>query len=78
MAWLQNNWVWLVVGAGFVAMHFFGHRGHRHGSTNREPETGNTTIAKNMNEPTQDGAQVHEGHGAVASTSPSRKHRHGC
>lgn len=28
MEWLSENWVWVVVGVAFVAMHIFGHGGH--------------------------------------------------
>jgi hypothetical protein len=28
MDWLAENWVWLLVGAAFIAMHMFGHGGH--------------------------------------------------
>jgi hypothetical protein len=28
MDWLSENWVWVVVGVAFVAMHLFGHGGH--------------------------------------------------
>ena len=28
MEWLQNNWLWIALGVGFVAMHMFGHGGH--------------------------------------------------
>jgi hypothetical protein len=35
MEWLQNNWFWFVLAAGFVAMHMFGHGGHRHGHGSR-------------------------------------------
>ena len=28
MAWLTENWFWLLVSVGFVAMHLFGHGGH--------------------------------------------------
>ena len=31
MEWLQSNWVWIALGAGFVALHLFGHGGHGHG-----------------------------------------------
>lgn len=32
MTWLSNNWIWLALGLGFIAFHFFGHRhgGHHH------------------------------------------------
>lgn len=28
MEWLSQNWVWVLLIAGFVAMHMFGHGGH--------------------------------------------------
>ena len=28
MDWLSANWVWVLIGVAFVAMHVFGHRGH--------------------------------------------------
>lgn len=28
MEWLSENWVWVLVGVAFVAMHMFGHGGH--------------------------------------------------
>lgn len=28
MAWLAENWVWVLIGIAFVAMHLFGHGGH--------------------------------------------------
>ncbi|GMQ89936.1 MAG: hypothetical protein BMS9Abin10_0273 [Gammaproteobacteria bacterium] len=28
MAWLTDNWVWVLLGVGMVAMHLFGHKGH--------------------------------------------------
>lgn len=33
MEWLVENWVWVLIGVAFVAMHMFGHGGHgAHGS----------------------------------------------
>lgn len=38
MIWLAENWLWVVLGGGFIGLHLFGHRmgggcgGHRHGS----------------------------------------------
>ncbi len=78
MDWLQNNWIWLAVAVGFIAMHFFGHGGHRHGRGNPEPGTGDTNGTKNVNDSAQDGAKAHAGHGAAPTTSPSKQHRHGC
>lgn len=38
MSWLADNWLWVVLGGGFIGMHLFGHRmgggccgGHAHG-----------------------------------------------
>lgn len=28
MDWLTENWVWVLVGAAFIGVHFFGHGGH--------------------------------------------------
>lgn len=28
MDWLSQNWVWVLIGVAFIAMHFFGHGGH--------------------------------------------------
>jgi hypothetical protein len=28
MEWLSQNWVWVLLFAGFIAMHMFGHGGH--------------------------------------------------
>ena len=34
MAWLTENWIWVLFGVAFVAMHLFGHGGHGgHGSS---------------------------------------------
>ncbi|MFV2060089.1 MAG: DUF2933 domain-containing protein [Gammaproteobacteria bacterium] len=28
MEWLTENWFWVLLGVGFIAMHLFGHGGH--------------------------------------------------
>ena len=28
MDWLSENWVWVLIGVAFAAMHLFGHGGH--------------------------------------------------
>lgn len=28
MAWFSENWIWVVFGVAFIAMHMFGHGGH--------------------------------------------------
>lgn len=74
MDWVQDNWIWLALAGGFIAMHFFGHGGHHHGRNNREPGTG----AKNVNDPAQNNSQAHAGHGLTSAAAQSKQHRHGC
>ncbi len=31
MAWLSDNWFWVLIGVLFVGAHLFGHGGHGHG-----------------------------------------------
>ncbi|WP_375269474.1 DUF2933 domain-containing protein [Phenylobacterium sp.] len=43
MAWLSQNWIWLLAGAAFIGLHLFGHGahgGHRHrrGPANDGPD----------------------------------------
>lgn len=28
MEWLAENWIWVLIGVAFVALHLFGHGGH--------------------------------------------------
>ena len=41
MTWLAENWIWVLFGVAFVAMHLFGHGGHgghgSHGNGQRGP-----------------------------------------
>jgi hypothetical protein len=42
MEWLSANWLWVLIGIAFIAMHMFGHGGHGghrgHGGSNRGRE----------------------------------------
>ena len=39
MAWLTENWFWILTFIAFVAMHMIGHGGHGgHGGGNRRPD----------------------------------------
>ena len=38
MAWLTENWFWILTFIAFVAMHLFGHGGH--GGGDRRPAVG--------------------------------------
>ena len=39
MAWLRENWFWILTFIAFIAMHMFGHGGHgRHGGEDRPPK----------------------------------------
>jgi hypothetical protein len=51
MTWLTQNWIWILFGVAFVAMHMFGHGGHGghrgHGSENdRRPDPGDAQPAR--------------------------------
>lgn len=38
MTWLTENWIWVLFGLAFVAMHLFGHGGHGgHGDPKNAP-----------------------------------------
>ena len=41
MAWLTENWLWVLIFIAFIAMHMFGHGGHGghrgHGGGDRQP-----------------------------------------
>jgi hypothetical protein len=40
MTWLAQNWIWVLFGIAFVAMHLFGHGGHGgHGSHSSHQST---------------------------------------
>lgn len=40
MAWISENWFWLLLGVGFIAMHMFGHGGHEnHGDDSDEEKS---------------------------------------
>lgn len=40
MEWFAENWLWVLIGILFVAMHLFGHGGH--GGHNGQGERGGT------------------------------------
>ena len=58
MDWLAQNWIWLLFGVAFVAMHLFGHGGHGghggyggHGGHGSDP-----TRRRNVSDATPPGA----------------------
>jgi hypothetical protein len=59
MNWISENWVWILVGVAFVAMHMFGHGGHGghggHDEDNQKPSRGPS--AKR-----EDGSQANNDH----------------
>jgi len=50
MEWLSQNWLWLLIGGVFVAMHLFGHGHGGHGGHGKQ------------NDPKQDDADTHSDH----------------
>ena len=58
MAWLAENWVWVLIGIAFVAMHLFGHGGHGgHGGHSGGGES--SRRPRNENETDQSGQHRH-------------------
>lgn len=55
MAWLAENWVWVLIGIAFIGLHLFGHGGHGghggSGESSRRP--------RNENEKDQPGRHRH-------------------
>jgi hypothetical protein len=55
MAWLGNNWIWILVGVAFIAFHLFGHRMHGgHGTHGRGEQTPPPASGKRELEVTDD------------------------
>lgn len=79
MQWLANNWIWIALALGFLALHMFSHGGHGHGR-------GHAGHGRDRNdaEPSREGAEVtvastpHAVHGNTPSTQEGQRHRHGC
>ncbi len=45
MQWLLDNWIWVLLGGGMIAMHVFGHGGHGkkgNGADSAEPKSKST------------------------------------
>ncbi|MEC5325581.1 DUF2933 domain-containing protein [Aurantimonas sp. A3-2-R12] len=36
MQWVLDNWIWIALGVGMIAMHMFGHGGHGGHSKSRK------------------------------------------
>lgn len=57
MEWLSENWVWVLIGVAFVAMHKFGHGGHGgHGGGGR---SGGKTSRKSVERRDEDAPSEH-------------------
>ena len=39
MQWLTENWVWVLIAAAFIGMHFFGHGGHGGGDSSDKKDS---------------------------------------
>jgi hypothetical protein len=69
MDWLAQNWIWVIFGIAFVAMHLFGHGGHGghlgHGSN---PTSGHDP--RNAQRPGEAGTEL------VAPSADISTHRH--
>ena len=69
MSWLAENWIWVLFGVGFVAMHLFGHGCHGgHG--------GHDTGGGGNADPKKATAKPVKRPGAATPGSPAKPHRH--
>lgn len=72
MGWLSNNWIWILLIGGFIAMHAFGHS-HGHGGHRR------SQVRESDSAVDEDG---HAGRAAVTTesgqTGEQRRRRGGC
>ena len=86
MDWIGNSWIWLAFLVGMIAMHLFGHRGHRHGSghgdgpdPDKPARMDETHIGHDHAAAPQVGVTDAEGNRtAVPVPTPAHRHRHGC
>jgi quinol-cytochrome oxidoreductase complex cytochrome b subunit len=88
MEWLGNNWLWIVIIAGMVVMHLFGHRVHgsshnhgaKHPNVNRSAVPGTVPDVSHSHREIAD-IDATDGHKtlpAEPSAKPTIKHKHGC
>lgn len=74
MAWLSNNWIWILLGVGFIAMHLFGHGRHGgHGGHGRHRDA-----QGEADHPVGDPEQSKAAATASDPSDASRPRRHGC
>ena len=72
MSWLAENWIWVLFGVAFIAMHMFGHGGHGgHGG-----HRGHGSGAGNDGYPKKMTTKPVKGPGAATPASPAKPHRH--
>ena len=67
MSWLSSNWIWILL-VGFVALHLFGHRGHRHGFAH-----GHNADDRSSGQPSLPGG---EEQGTASSSAAGTMHEH--
>lgn len=46
MEWISQNWVWVLVAVGMIAMHMFGHGGHGGHSGNDDRQNDAKSVKK--------------------------------
>ena len=85
MDWIGNNWIWVLLVVGMVAMHLFGHRGHgqmsrRNEGPDRDESAKNVATTGHVHaaNPQAGAAKATNDPTAVAATTPAKNHRHGC
>ena len=86
MEWLANNWIWILVIAGMIVFHLFGHRGHgsghKHGAKlpdrNSDAATGKVpSVPHSHGETVDDATDPEMRPSADPPYAPTTKQRHG-
>lgn len=59
MEWVLDNWIWILLGGGMVAMHLFGHGGHGSHGKNRDAGSPTEPAPQPSPPPTAGGTEKH-------------------
>lgn len=75
MEWIQNNWIWIVAGGGLIAMHMFGHGGHR-GPNKRDQNSTDDAPGAGDAHPEGTASKVAGLNDPVPAAAVGKRHKH--
>jgi len=65
VAWLVENWVWLLFGGGMIAMHLFGHKGHGGHAQKKEQNDDSADSARHIDPVCRKVVDTDQGYGMI-------------